>query len=59
MTDMTAKVPTRETGMAMVGTSVARQFCRKSQVMRITQITASMRVSLTSSMEASMKSVVS
>ncbi|MPN03720.1 hypothetical protein SDC9_150952 [bioreactor metagenome] len=56
---ITAKVPTSDTGIASVGTSVERHSCKKSQVTRITSTTATTSVIATSWTEAEMKSVVS
>ena len=41
---ITAKVPTSETGMAMIGIIAARQVCRKTITTRTTRIRASNRV---------------
>ena len=43
-----AKVPIREMGITMVGTKVARQFCRKTNSTNTTNATACMRVLTTS-----------
>ena len=48
----TAKVPSSTTGMARVGTSVARRFCRNRYITRKTSTIASMRVFTTDSIEA-------
>ena len=55
----TANVPINETGIASVGTSVARQSCKKIKVTKITSSTASIRVMTTSSMDDLMNFVVS
>ena len=47
----TAKVPSRTTGTAIVGMSVARRFCRNKYITRKTRIIASNRVFTTSWME--------
>ena len=54
-----AKVPTRATGMAIAGTRVAFQSCRKMNSTSTTSTTASRRALLTPSIEALMKSVLS
>ncbi len=54
-----AKVPTRDTGTASDGISVARKFCRKMKTTRITSATAWNSVTMISLMPASMASVVS
>ena len=56
---MTAKVPSKTTGTAMVGMRVARMFPRNSHMMMNTSRTASNRVFTTSWMETSIKGVVS
>ena len=54
-----AKVPSRTTGIAMIGISVARQFCRKIRMTRNTSTMASARVCQTFSMDSSTKGAVS
>ena len=54
---MTAKVPIRETGMAMIGITAARQDCRKTTTTSTTSTTAISRVFSTSSIEAFTNSV--
>ena len=56
---MTPKVPSRTTGTAMVGMSVARKLCRKRYMTKKTRMIASISVLTTSSMEILMKVVVS
>ena len=51
--DSSAKVPTSETGMVMVGISVPRQSCRKMKMVRKTRMPASTRVSMTPWMASS------
>ena len=53
------KVPNRETGMARVGTRVARQLCRNTQVIRITSTRVSTRVTTTSFRDSRTYSVLS
>ena len=55
----TMKAASRETGMAMVGISVARQSWIKMKTTRITRARAIKRVSMISSMPAVMARVVS
>jgi hypothetical protein len=55
---MPAKVPMIDTGTAITGIRVARQFCRNTNTTNTTRIMASMKVLMTSSMEASTKRVV-
>ena len=55
---MPAKVPTRDTGTARIGMSVARQFCRNRKTTSTTSAIASTKVWITSSIETSMKRVV-
>ncbi len=43
-----AKVPTSETGIVMAGISVLRQFCRNTNITRITSAIASTSVTSTS-----------
>ena len=56
---MTATVPKRTMGTARVGISVARQFCRKRNMMAATSTMASMRVCTILLMEARMKGTLS
>ncbi|MCY1443711.1 hypothetical protein D9M71_601380 [compost metagenome] len=56
---MPANVPTSETGMARIGISVARRFCRKMKTTSITSTSASKKVCTTSSIETSTNTVVS
>ena len=56
---MTPKVPSRTTGTAMVGISVARKFCRKRYMTKNTKMMASNSVWATSSMEILTNGVVS
>ena len=56
---MPAKVPMMDTGTAMQGMRVARQFCRKMNTTRNTRIMASTRVCTTSLMDSMTKSLVS
>ena len=56
---MPAKVPRMDTGTAISGISVARQFCRKTKTTTTTRISASMKVLITSSIEACTNRVVS
>ena len=51
-TSRTANVPISDTGIARVGTSVDRQSCKNINVTSTTRITASIRVTTTSSIEA-------
>jgi len=51
---MKAKVPTREIGMARLGTIVARQFCRNTNRITSTSTIARPRASITPSTEDSM-----
>ena len=55
----TPKVPSKTTGTAMVGISVARKFCRNKYMTRKTSAMASTRVLTTSSMESRTNGVVS
>ncbi len=55
----TAKVPSRTTGIASVGISVARKFCRKRNITRKTSTTASTRVCTTLVMDSRTNGVVS
>ena len=48
---MTAKVPSRETGMVIAGTRVVRRSCKKMYTVKITRSTATMRVLTTSLMD--------
>ncbi len=52
-------MPSRDTGTAAKGISVARQFCRKRKTTRNTNAMASPRVHITSRIETSTKRVVS
>ena len=54
-----AKVPISETGTAMIGISVARQFCRNRNTTAITSSAASISVITTSRDDAWMNRVVS
>ena len=54
-----AKAPRMLTGIASVGTSAMRQFCRKSSVTSATSATAVASVTATSRTEARMNSVES
>ena len=56
---MKAKVPISETGTAMIGMSVLRQLCRKTNTTRKTSAMASSSVCMTSRVDSSMKMVVS
>ena len=56
---MTVNVPSRTTGMVMVGISVARMFCRNRYMSRNTRMMASIRVLTTSVSEMRTKGVVS
>ena len=56
---ITASVATSETGMAIVGMIVARQFCRKTKTTNTTSASASSRVTTTSRIAAETKRVVS
>ncbi len=53
------KVPSSTTGIAMVGISVARKFCRNRYITRKTSTTASISVITTDSIEILTKGVVS
>ncbi len=55
----TAKVPSSTTGTAMVGISVARMFCRNTNMTMNTSAIASNRVLITSWMDLRTKGVVS
>ena len=57
--ESTPKVPSSTTGTAMVGISVARKFCRKTNITTKTSRIASTRVWTTSSMEILTNGVVS
>src|SRR5262249_35021068 len=52
---MTANVPTRDTGTAIIGMMVARQFCKKTSTTTNTKTMASNSVFQTSWMDSSMK----
>ncbi|MCY1250206.1 hypothetical protein D9M72_638190 [compost metagenome] len=54
-----AKVPISDTGIARIGISVARRFCRKTKTTSITRISASTKVCTTSSMDTLTNTVVS
>ncbi|MCY1426543.1 hypothetical protein D9M71_423660 [compost metagenome] len=54
-----AKVPISETGIARIGISVARMFCRNRKTTSITRISASTKVWTTSSMDTFTNTVVS
>ena len=56
---ITAKVPTIDTGIAIIGISVARQSCRKMKITMRTSTAASTSVLMSSSSDAETKSVVS
>ena len=56
---MTANVPTMDTGTAIIGMSVARQFCRKTSTTMTTRTIASSSVWKTSWIDSSMNGVVS
>ena len=56
---ITTIVAIKETGMAMTGIRVVRQFCRKMKTTATTRISASSRVLTTSSMAADTNLVVS
>ena len=53
----TAKVPTIDTGMAMMGMMAARHVCRNTSTTSATSTTASSRVCCTASTEAATYSV--
>ena len=57
--ERTPKVPSSTTGTAMVGISVARKFCRKTNITMKTRPIASIRVWTTSSIETFTNGVVS
>ncbi|MNI58909.1 hypothetical protein D3C73_1140440 [compost metagenome] len=52
-------MPNSTTGTVMVGISVVRKFCRKTNITITTNTTASIRVFTTSSIEILIKSVLS
>ena len=54
---ITARVPIRQTGMAMIGMIAVRQLCRKIITTRTTRTSASSRVFSASTMEARTYSV--
>ncbi len=54
-----AKVPMSDTGTAIIGMRVARQFCRKTKTTMMTSTVASMSVSTISRMPSVTASVVS
>ena len=56
---MMAKVPTIETGMAIMGISVARQLCKKIKMTSRTNRPASISVFTRSAMEADTNAVLS
>ena len=55
--DITAKVPTRDTGMARIGMSAVRKFCRNTITTSTTRAIASKMVTITASTEACTNSV--
>ena len=57
--NITANVPISDTGIVRQGMSVARQFCRKRKITKITRAVVSSRVNSTSSIELRTTSVVS
>src|SRR5262245_10815806 len=57
--DITPNVPSRTTGTAIVGTSVARMFCRNRYMTRNTSATPSNSVFTTSDIDTFTKGVVS
>ena len=56
---ITANVPISDTGIVIQGIITARQFCRNKKITSITSKVVSKKVTITSSMEAWMTSVVS
>ena len=54
---MTAKVPIKETGMAITGMMAARQLCRNTSTTRMTRSTASSMVLINSAMDSATNSV--
>ena len=58
-TNMPAKVPMIDTGMAMTGMIIARTLCRNRKTTSTTSVIASTKVMATSSIETSTKRVVS
>ena len=56
---ITANVPINDTGIVIQGIITARQFCRNKKITSITSKVVSKKVTITSSMEAWMTSVVS
>ena len=58
-TNMPAKVPMIDTGMAITGMIIARTFCRNRKTTSTTRTIASTKVMATSSIETSTKRVVS
>ncbi len=56
---ITISVAISDTGMAITGMSVVRQLCRKMKTTKITRISASTNVTITSCIEADTKRVVS
>ena len=57
--DMIANVPISETGIVIQGMMTARQFCRKRKITSTTNSVVSKKVTITSSMDAWITSVVS
>ena len=57
--DMIASVPISETGIVIQGMMTARQFCRKRKITSTTNSVVSKKVTITSSMDAWITSVVS
>lgn len=57
--DITANVPINDTGIVIQGIITARQFCRNKKITSITSKVVSKKVTITSSMEAWITSVVS
>ena len=57
--DMMPKVPSNTTGMAMVGISVARKFCKNKYITKKTKMMASTNVLATFLIEILTKGVVS
>ena len=55
---ITAKVPTNDTGTAIIGMSVARQVCRNTSITMITSTIASIKAWMTASIDFSTKVVV-
>ena len=57
--DMMANVPKSTTGTVIEGIKVARKFCKNKYMIKITKITASIKVWNTSLIDTSINSVVS